>query len=167
MLTKINFSHFDGTTPEKLQDQAWYLIIKMLGFRGREWMRQLNKSSLKSSTDSNGKKYSYLAHPMKTKTRKASLSRKENETIQCGRIYKQPNENICPYKVIEDYFEKIQNCKNDCLFPKPCKHAGTKWFQDRQVLGKDKLGNMMTRISKLAKLSKVYSNHCIRPTYIT
>jgi len=77
------FTYFDGTTPEKLQDQAWYLIIKMLGFRGREWVRQLNKSSLKSSTDSNGKKYFSLSHPMKTKTRKASLSRKENETIQC------------------------------------------------------------------------------------
>lgn len=161
------FDYFDGSTPEKLQDQAWYLIIKLLGFRGREWIRQLKRDSLKSCVDSSGKKFFSLAHPMKTKTRKASLNRRENENKQAGRIYENPSAVDCPYKAVESYLTKIAGCKTDTLFPKPCKTPGSKWYQERQVLGKDKLGNMMARISNLAGLSKRYTNHCLRPTYIT
>lgn len=55
MIEEVDEKKLDGSTPEKLQDQAWYIIVKMLGFCEREWKRQLNENSLKFSTNTYGK----------------------------------------------------------------------------------------------------------------
>jgi hypothetical protein len=46
-------------------------------------------------------------------------------------------------------------------------HARDGVWYEKRPLGKNKLGCMMSEISKISKLSKKYTNHCIRATAIT
>ena len=75
---------------------------------------------------------------------------------------------MCPVKTYEDYIEKLNN-KNKFLWQAP----RTKWEEDDTVWyqakkrGKDKLGNMIAEITVAAKLSRRYTNHCVRASCVT
>ena len=162
------YAYFDRSDPVKLQDEAWYILICHFGNRGREGMRDLTFESLESNADSNNCRYWVLKGPKKDKTTKPSLSRKHFTSTKQGRIYEDDQCTACPFRCIEMYLEKIKDCESKALFPKPCTNfKNGKWYQSKQVLGKTLLGNMMVRISKVAGLSKIYTNHCIRSTYVT
>ena len=66
------------------------------------------------------------------------------------------------------YLQKL-NPRCEALFQYP-KRAVTQedqvWY-DNKPLGVNKLAGMMKDISKLASLSKMYTNHCVRATAIT
>ena len=72
---------------------------------------------------------------------------------------------MCPLICLKKYMELLPDeTKEDTLFPKWLKSS--KLFSSQQVLGKDKLANLMTEMSELAHLSKKYTNHCLRVTGI-
>lgn len=63
---------------------------------------------------------------------------------------------------------KLSDQRND-LWQKPKKKInGTEkaWFHNG-VIGRDKLNDTMKNLSKSAKLSKIYTNHCIRATVVS
>jgi len=75
---------------------------------------------------------------------------------------------MCPLKSYRKYLSK-RNTACDALFQTPrdaFNDSDGVWYEKRP-LGKNKLGCMMSEISKIAKLSKKYTNHCIRATAIT
>ena len=75
---------------------------------------------------------------------------------------------ICPMKSYHKYLSN-HNTTCDALFQTPRDPFGDRdgvWYEKRP-LGKNKLGCMMSEISKISKLSKKYTNHCIRATAIT
>lgn len=82
-------------------------------------------------------------------------------------MYKTKTE-LCSVSSFLKYLSKrSSNCET--LFPTPRDSFfddDNVWYQNR-VLGKNKLGSMMTIISKRAQLSHSYTNHCIRATTIT
>ena len=161
------YAYFDRSSPTRLQDEVWYIIVMYFGLRGREGLRNLSKNSLEAKVDSNNKRYWTLRGPQKSKNNKPSLSQKKYTSVKQGRIYEDPESNSCPYSAIEQYLTKILHCRKDTLFPKPRKEIlNNQWYYENQVLGKDLLGGMMTRISVMCSLSKTYTNHCIRSTYI-
>ena len=74
----------------------------------------------------------------------------------------------CPIVSLKLYISKLnKNC--DAFFQKPrpnfC-YDDTTWYCN-MPLGKCTLENMMKNISKCAKLSRVFTNHCIRTTVST
>lgn len=73
---------------------------------------------------------------------------------------------MCPVSCFELYVSKL-NPKRDDLWQKPKKKLidGTEqyWYVN-QVVGKDKLNDAMKKLSINAKLSRFYTNHCIRAT---
>ena len=162
------YNYFDRNSPTRLQDEVWYIVVSYLGMRGREGMRNLKKSSLESKVDSNNKRYWMITGPQKTKNNKASLSAKQFTSVKQSRIYEDPESGACPYEAISLYLGKIQQCEKDTLFPKPRSSISIygEWYYRNQVLGKDMLGGMMARISKQCNLSRIYTNHCVRATYI-
>ena len=67
------------------------------------------------------------------------------------------------------YTSKIPPCV-EVLFPLPSRngrYTDKYWYSGKQVLGKNKLGSMMNTISVDAKLSIIYTNHCVRATCVT
>ena len=75
---------------------------------------------------------------------------------------------MCPLKSYRKYLSK-RNTACDALFQTPrdaFNDSDGVWYEKRP-LGKNKLGSMMCEISQIAKLSKKYTNHCIRATAIT
>lgn len=78
------------------------------------------------------------------------------------------NTTMCPVKSLRLYLDK-RNQKCDAFFQKPRDsylQEDSCWYEKRP-LGKNKLGQMMSELSKFANLSEMYTNHCIRATAIT
>jgi hypothetical protein len=74
----------------------------------------------------------------------------------------------CPVRAFVRYQRKL-NCKTTALFqrPKQAKPSGDRepWY-DAVAVGENTLGSMMSRISKLVGLCRVYHNHCLRSTVV-
>ena len=75
---------------------------------------------------------------------------------------------MCPLKCYRKYLSKC-NTACDALFqtPRDAFNDSDGVLYEKRHLGKNKLGSMMCEISKIAKLSKKYTNHGIRATAIT
>ena len=74
----------------------------------------------------------------------------------------------CPVASFEKYLQHL-NPKNEFLFQRPRKKVSSSsvvWY-DNMIVGERLLGDMMKRISKEAKLSRIYTNHSIRATAVT
>lgn len=83
-------------------------------------------------------------------------------------MYARSGDPMCPVLSFKKYLKKLHP-KIDDLWQRPLES-----FEDTQptwycrvALGKNTLSNMMSEISKLGKLSRVYTNHCVRATSIT
>ena len=66
------------------------------------------------------------------------------------------------------YTKLIEHC--DELFPKPIKDKSRKyshWYCQKMKLGKHSIDNLMKNLSMNLKLSRIYTNHCIRVTLVT
>lgn len=159
--------YFDQSTPTILQQEIWYNIMYYFGNRGREGIRDLTVENFDFAFDSNDEEYVYMIHDIHQKNVKPSCSKKDFDNCKQSRMYANKREpSICPVIKFRLYLSKIPSgCKN--LFPKPKKVGKVDWYQSKQVIGKTLLGTMMKTISKDAKLSKEYTNHCIRPTVVT
>ena len=164
--------YFDRSTPKVLQEEVFYLIIFHFGFRGREWVRNLTKESIIVHTDIHGREYIELLKPLSEKNVKPSTSRRHYESGKEIFMFSTPeNKDKCPVQAVKKYLEKISNVT--VLFPKPlklkknCAVDSQPWYSDCQVLGKNKLNDLMKIISENAGLSQIYTNHCIRATVVT
>ena len=82
-----------------------------------------------------------------------------------GRVYEFPGDRLCPVAAYELYLEKLHPGL-EALWQRPNSHYwkdGSLWYT-AQPLGKQYLGTMLKRMSEDAKLSRVYTNHCVRAT---
>ena len=107
-----------------------------------------------------------MAHDEATKNHPGGVSDvPSNEKL--ARMYESSEEND-GYKAMKFYIAKL-NPKNDAFFQYPkkqWKYDDEIWY-DAKPIGVNKLENMMKSISEASKLSKVYTNHCVRATAIT
>ena len=73
-----------------------------------------------------------------------------------------------PVKTYELYISPL-NKKSNCLWQQALNNMNwedTEWYSaDPQ--SKNKIGSLMTTLTKEAKLSKSYTNHCVRATCVT
>lgn len=160
---KENLSrYFNRRTPQRLQDEVFFTIVYHFGFRGREWMRSLTKSSLKFSVNGD-ETFIDLLKATKEKNVKAGKAESFRQII----ITETENKDLCPVEAIKLYYSKLPN-DSTTLFPKP-KINWTKgtWYCQKEPLGKNTLNDMMKQISIRAELKTQYTNHCIRATTVT
>lgn len=90
-----------------------------------------------------------------------------DDTTGEARMYEQPGE-MCPVGCYKLYVSKLHPDLQD-LWQKPRESFGSAdsvWYC-KTPLGKNTLYNMMSTISTRAKLSKRYTNHCVRATSIS
>lgn len=165
-------TYFDRTNGEVLQQEVMFHLIYHFGFRGRETLPQLSKSSFRVTRDSDGKKYVCLNHELLSKNSKASLKTKEHEDFKQSRMYASDNsgDSNCPVAAFELYMNKIEHLNS--LFPKSCKllskrKTSNQWYVEKQTVGKNTIDVLMSNMSAKLSLSKRYTNHSIRVTHIT
>jgi len=162
-------TYFDRSNGEALQREIMFNLIYYFGLRGRETLPKLTKESITSKKSSTGKRYLELNHEILSKNSKASLTEKEYMDAKDARAYEKSDcQAECPVTAWETYLKHIEDIPR--LFPKPCKiksKKASKWYSPLQSVGKNTIDNLMTNLSIDLKLSRRYTNHCIRVTLVT
>jgi hypothetical protein len=74
----------------------------------------------------------------------------------------------CPVKSFLKYLSKCHSqCESIFQRPKDSFNEDDETWYEKRPLRKNKLGNMMSELSRAAALSKYYTNNCIRATAIS
>jgi len=158
-LNKIQDYFRSSNTLSVLQDEVLYNIIYFFQLRGRENLRLLKKDTFEVGCV-DGKKCVLLRTTLLHKNVKASLSSKEFIDIKKAKMYE--SEENCPVTKFEEYVSQLPiETKENTLFPLITR---TGKMSSTALVGKDKLGNLMTRLSQVCHLSRKYTNHCLRVT---
>ena len=124
--------------------------------------RALTQKSIGFAVDDGGIEVAYLKTDMVSKNVKTSLSRKEFSDNKEARMYASTNGDKCPVNELKRYIDKLPSLtKEDCLFPLITR---TGKISSVAICGKNTLGSLMNRLSLKLKLSKSYTNHCVRVT---
>lgn len=147
-----------------LQRKVFFdLLMYLPGKRNRSNVREQTRDTFLIGYNSNtGLKYVY-----------PNPSHFENVFAEgkCPRMNEKPGNPRCPVASFLKYLSKL-NPMNLYLWQRPkasFKHHACEddpiWYENAAV-GHNSLGEMMTNMSKLARLSRIYTNNCIRGTYV-
>lgn len=154
------------SNPLSMLRNVWFNITLYWCRRGREGQRALTKNSFVFFQDASGDEYVTMVHNEVSKNHPGGVNDHESFESQ-GRMYKTTQEND-GYTALKLYLSKL-NPECEALFQYPKRRwnpTDRVWYENRP-LGVNKLGDMMKDISSAAKLSQVYTNHCVRATSIT
>ncbi|MBN3310955.1 KCTD1 protein, partial [Amia calva] len=157
-------SVFNTNTPFGLLNKVWFETCMYFCTRGRENQRELEEDSFGLAIDEDGRKFIYFkALGPYHKSRSASWSKKRTDTDEDNlpRMYETGTE-FCPYASFVKYISK-RNPLCKAFFQRPrdhCSESDMTWYENKAI-GKNLLGTRMQMLSRAAKLSKTYTNHCI------
>ncbi|XP_051511760.1 uncharacterized protein LOC127416435 isoform X1 [Myxocyprinus asiaticus] len=155
---------FSASTPFGLLNKVWFETCMYFCTRGRENQRELEEDSFGLAMDEDGRKFVYFkALGPYHKSRSASWTKKRSDTDDDNlpRMYETATD-FCPYASFVKYLSK-RNPLCKAFFQRPrdhCSETDTTWYENKAI-GKNLLGTRMQMLSRAAKLSKTYTNHCI------
>nr|XP_055042281.1 uncharacterized protein kctd1 isoform X1 [Misgurnus anguillicaudatus] len=155
---------FSASSPFGLLNKVWFETCMYFCTRGRENQRELEEDSFGLAMDEDGRKFVYFkALGPYHKSRSATWTKKRSDTDDDNlpRMYETGTE-FCPYASFVRYLSK-RNPLCKAFFQRPRDHCGesdTTWYENKAI-GKNLLGTRMQMLSRAAKLSKTYTNHCI------
>ncbi|KAM3620045.1 uncharacterized protein V6R79_017442 [Siganus canaliculatus] len=157
-------SVFNINTPVGLLNKVWFETCMYFCTRGRENQRELEEDSFGLAIDEDGRKFVYFkAIGPYHKTRSATWTKKRSDSDEDSlpRMYDTGTE-LSPYASFVRYVAKRSPlCR--AFFQRPRDHccaSDVSWFENKAI-GKNVLGTRMQMLSRAAKLSKTYTNHCI------
>ncbi|KTF86621.1 hypothetical protein cypCar_00008433 [Cyprinus carpio] len=159
-----NSAVFSASSPFGLLNKVWFETCMYFCTRGRENQRELEEDSFGLAVDEDGRKFVYFkALGPYHKSRSASWTKKRSDTDDDNlpRMYETATE-FCPYASFVKYLSK-RNPLCKAFFQRPrdhCSDTDTTWYENKAI-GKNLLGTRMQMLSRAAKLSKTYTNHCI------
>ena len=154
------------SSPLSLLRNVWFHVVLFFCRRGLEGQRSLTTNSFKFETDAAGRNYATMSHDELSKNHPGGLKDVES-TEKEARMYETEDQGD-GYKALKLYLQKV-NPKCTAFFQYPRKNSmalDAVWYEARP-LGINSLAKMMKTISEEARLSKVYTNHCVRATAIT
>ena len=160
-LERLGSYFSDLSSPVVLTEAVWFTITYHFAMRGCENQAQLRKQDLVLKNDEKGHEYFELATAFNTKNHQGGTGGREK--VSDGRI-QHPKQ----VAAVKELLAKL-NPKSDRLFQmarRGLKPAADSPFFNGLPLGKNTLKEMMKRISAKAKLSDVYTNHCVRATAV-
>ena len=148
-----------------LLHKVFFDIVYYTGRRAKEGLRELSKSSFDIKVGSDGLEYIEINFNEKTKKNQGSDNSTSKRALHDNHhiISAMPGNKLCPVESFKCYLALL-NHEENAFFQYP-----NKKFDgfNKAAIGKNSLGTMMKDISKAAKLSKEYTNHCIRKTTAT
>lgn len=150
-----------GDVPQQLQWKTWFILHLHFAQRGVENDHSLKKDDISFNSKS-GRKVLIL-RDFRTKNHRGSDLTKSTEgvVVETGG----PN---CPVAIVMEYMKRLHP---KCEFfwqrtlPQYLPSDDT-WFANAKV-GHNTISAMMKNISIFLRLSKTYTNHCVRATCIT
>ncbi|XP_044055796.1 uncharacterized protein LOC122877795 isoform X2 [Siniperca chuatsi] len=157
-------SVFNTDTPFGLLNKVWFETCMYFCTRGRENQRELEEDSFGLAVDEDGRKFVYFkALGPYHKSRSAAWTKKRPDADEdtLPRMYETDTEQ-CPYASFVRYVSK-RNPLCRAFFQRPRDHccaSDVTWYENKAI-GKNLLGTRMQMLSRAAKLSKTYTNHCI------
>ncbi|KAA8589899.1 hypothetical protein FQN60_013264, partial [Etheostoma spectabile] len=157
-------SVFNSDTPFGLLNKVWFETCMYFCTRGRENQRELEEDSFGLAVDEDGRKFVYFkALGPYHKSRSATWNKKRPDADEdtLPRMYETGSEQ-CPYASFVRYVSK-RNPLCGAFFQRPRDHccaSEVTWYENKAI-GKNLLGTRMQMLSRAAKLSKTYTNHCI------
>ncbi|XP_073487607.1 BTB/POZ domain-containing protein KCTD1 isoform X1 [Aquarana catesbeiana] len=163
---------FSASSPFGLLNKVWFETCMYFCTRGRENQRELEEDSFGLAMDEDGRRFVYFKalgpyHKSRSSSSSSSSSWGKKRTSTEGdeenlpRMYETGTE-FCPYASFVKYLAK-RNPLCKAFFQRPrdhCNEADVTWYENKAI-GKNLLGTRMQMLSKAAKLSKTYTNHCI------
>lgn len=153
-------------TPEGLVQKTWFDYSFYLCTRGNEGKVDLliNHIEIVNENVTGETEYLHLRINPKAKNYQGGKGN-EKDTIIDPRMYATGKVD-CPVKTVKDYLLK-RNPANERVFQLPNKNFKEDgiWYKNK-VMGIHTLESMMPQISKLAGLSRRYTNHSVRATAI-
>uniref|UniRef100_A0A665TCI2 BTB domain-containing protein n=1 Tax=Echeneis naucrates TaxID=173247 RepID=A0A665TCI2_ECHNA len=157
-------SVFNTATSFGLLNKVWFETCMYFCTRGRENQRELEEDSFGLAVDGDGRKFVYFkALGLYHKSRSPAWTKKHPDTEEDSlpRMYETGTEQ-CPYASFVRYLSK-RNPLCRAFFQRPRDHccAGDVTWYENKAIGKNLLGTRMQMLSRAAKLSKTYTNHCI------
>ena len=156
-------------TPESLLQTAWFNIMLHFGKRGRENMREMTADDIQIHKSSCGLEYITLVERA-TKNHQGGPNSSENEAVAV--MSEMPGNPRCPVLAVKTYLSK-RNEQCQALWQKPKNHKAMKFSSAEDAcycntpLGKHKLENLLSEMSKKAGLATIYTSHCLRATSVT
>ncbi|XP_066482140.1 BTB/POZ domain-containing protein KCTD1 isoform X1 [Tiliqua scincoides] len=160
-------SVFSAHSPFGLLNKVWFETCMYFCTRGRENQRELGEDSFGLAVDEDGRRFVYfkaLGPYHKSRSGSSSWGKKRPDGADeesLPRMYETGTE-FCPYASFVKYLAK-RNPLCRAFFQRPRDHCGegdATWYENKAI-GKNLLGTRMQMLSKAAKLSKTYTNHCI------
>lgn len=155
---------FNTNGPYGLLNKVWFETCMYFCTRGRENQRELREDSFGLAVDEDGRKFVYFKAPAPHHKARCALwtkKRPDAEDEPLPRMYETGTE-LCPYASFVRYASK-RNRSCRAFFQRPRDHccaSDVTWYENKAV-GKNLLGTRMQMLSRSAKLSKTYTNHCI------
>jgi len=149
--------------PVSLQNKVFVDVFVYLCNCGRDNLRDMKKSDFHVRTDAAGDRYVSLSSRF-AKLRKIHLGRTGDTACRERRMYHVPGSPTCPVTSFEKYVSKL-NSELDDFWQKPAARQVAEedlcWYESVPV-GRNMLSSKMKTLSVDAKLSAVYTNHCLR-----
>lgn len=157
---------FKLDNPQSLQNRVFFEFMYYNCNRGREHVREVRKEDFEVNTDTLGRKYIRMKTKRQTKNHRGDDITDHDD--KDGRVYENPGDKDCPVAAFQLYLSKLHP-ENPCFWqrPKKVENMTENLWYDNMAVGKNTLGKIMAKVSEEAKLSKRYTNHCIRATCIT
>jgi len=144
-----------GTSnPLSLLRKVWFEITLHFCHKGSESQEKLLKTSFEIYRDASGRAYVSRGRP----------HQRSSGEIDDVRMYETGGD-LCPVKSYQLYLMKLHPLQPR-LFQQPRRKAtpdSPMWY-GKAPIGEKALQQMMANISAAAKLSKRYTNHCVRTT---
>ncbi|XP_041646407.1 uncharacterized protein LOC121511710 [Cheilinus undulatus] len=157
-------SVFNTDTSFGLLNKVWFETCMYFCTRGRENQRELEEDSFGLAVDEDGRKFVYfkaLGPYHKSRSTAWTKKRPDADEDTLPRMYETGTEQ-CPYASFVRYLSK-RNPLCRAFFQRPRDHccaSDVTWYENKAI-GKNLLGTRMQMLSRAAKLSKTYTNHCI------
>ncbi|VDI35764.1 Hypothetical predicted protein [Mytilus galloprovincialis] len=155
-LTSPPYNH----SPATLQNKVFWDLMLNFGRRGQEGLNSLTKSSFGKFKDDRDHTYYKMTYNEANKTHHGVDSHENRQEV---RMYEKSGDENCPVASFDFYVSKLSP-KCNALFQQPLLYPKPNCWYANQAMGKNKLSQMMPRISNEAGLSYRYTNHCIKAT---
>ncbi|XP_070184070.1 uncharacterized protein [Littorina saxatilis] len=163
-LQRLYNSMFLNTkTPAGLGNKVQFDIRVYFLRRGCENMDKMTKNTFSVKTNpTTGKKYVIKEKDELTKNHREMDSEKLTATMP------ETGDDKCPVASYEKYLSLLHpDCDRLWTFPNDSFTDEDKTWYSRKPMGYNTLRSFMPKLSKLAKLSQVYTNHSARATGVT
>ena len=148
-------------TPVFLQLKVWFFIQFYFCRRGLENSHTLKKDDVIFHEEDNNRPFVSLRDCVTKKSR--IVGDRSYEGVMPGGC-----KESCPVSLLQKYIKKL-NPKNEYMWQRPVlsfRESDCVWYVNQKI-GINTVAKFMQQISHYAKLSKAYTNHCVRATSIT